>query len=241
MKLPKNTEEIDQWISQKTHEKINSVLGNNPTSETDMFLVNTVYFKGTWEKPFKKFATQKKPFFTQNGQKEAQMMQQTDRFEYYEDNLLQVIRLPYQQDEMFIFLPKENYSLNQLIDYLAQNNFSFPLENKKVRLSLPKFEFDYKANNLKSTFQSWGIHKIFQQGNLDKIADNAVVDRIIQKTKIILDEEGTEAAAATAMMLATTAMPMHREEIKEFNANKPFIFMINKGLFIGVFQKPIQN
>ncbi len=255
--LPNNTDVINTWISEKTHNKIKSMLKPEPTDPLDLYLVNTVYFKDSWLNQFEKTNTKKEKFHSINGMdKEVSMMHKTSKILYAENDKLQSIKLPYKNGGyMTIFLPKENETsiletakiflqknktntstdFNTFISNLTLADLDLSYTSQKVVLSFPKFTIN-KETDVKKLFQSFGITEIFKKDNtdLDTMASlGAYVRDIKQKAIIEVDEEGTTAAAT--LVYAQTKGIRRGKPIIYFTANRPFLFFVDQGDFIGIY------
>ena len=199
-----------------------------------MVLINAIYFKGIWKKTFDKKRTIKNNFNNLNkNPKKVDFMNSTEKYDYIEINGVQVISLNYQKDNMkaLIILPKREDDINIFIDNFKlekYNEIIKNLKNVKVELYLPKFEVNFEVE-LKSSFISMGIVEAFSDNadfsvmNKNKILK---IGRIIHKTFIKVDEEGTEAAAATAVVMRCLDYTSTPEKIYFMNINRPFLFFI---------------
>jgi serpin B len=201
-----------------------------------MILLNAVYFKGFWSKPFKKSMTMKKPFYNLNDkskEKKVDRMQMTDDFQYYEDKEVQLVKLPYKKDSMFaiIILPNENKNINEFISELNDEKLQRLLKKmsrEKVRLELPKFELEF-SSSLNSVLKKIGMNDAFNgnTANLNGIGKKLYIDDVIQKTYLKVDESGTEAAAVTAISAAGGCSPATRiPKIYPMIVNRPFLFLL---------------
>lgn len=233
---------INSWVEKKTNNKIKDLI---PTGNAEFLsvLVNTIYFKGEWADQFEKFATQEEDFTDRDGNvSKTDFMHKTERFRFYEDENMKMVRVPYKggQTAMYLVLPTNEDKMD--IASALENMNSY-----EVRLSFPKFKTEYSLSfkevlkhiGIEKAFDAWGAEfdKVMFEGVKD--GENAYVDDVLQKTFIEVDENGTEAAAATAVIMnKATSMGPGMEEIKEFKADKPFIYFIrddvtHEVLFIG--------
>ena len=228
--LLKDANQVNKWCSDATHKKITNII--DTITENDlMVLINAIYFKGVWQKTFDKNKTIKNSFMNFNQKSvETFFMNMTSNFDYFEDNDIQAISLDYKGDKMkaFIILPK-NQDINTYIKSLTSDKYYTivkNLKNTKVIFSLPKFEIQFGAE-LKPNFISLGMVEAFTN-NADfssmKKENNIKIGRIIHKTFIKVDEEGTEAAAATAVVMRMKCIMPNNDPI--MNVNHPFLFII---------------
>ena len=217
-----------------------------------MILLNAIYFKSNWKYKFDPKKTELLPFTNLNKEKKnvETMYQQFEKIMYYEDEKIKMIELPYDDNlSMIILLPSEKY--NSIGDYIKKEKEDYTLinnklkETEKVKLYLPKFKIEY-SSSLKESFKKMGmklafsdnanLKKLFSDSNLSK---NIYIEDILHKTYINVDEEGTEAAGATAVIISKRAMGI------EMRVNHSFLYMIkdkrimdingnNMMLFIGI-------
>ena len=252
--LPENTRAINEWISEKTQGKISNLLAEDKTNPLDLFLVNTVYFKADWMNKFKKFNTKKMPFFTLNGPVDVDMMFDEKEIDYFENETIQAIRLPYKANQKGVFkkhymtfiLPKEGVEFNEFLSKLEINDFYLRfLENIPVHVYLPKFDLEYQSKDMVQTLKSMGLKSIFEEGAFKGSENTATLKSVIHKSKISVDEAGTEASAVTAMLMGDGGLPFFQLERKQpyfiFKADRPFLFMVDEGLFVGVVNDPTKE
>jgi len=215
---------INTWVEEKTNGKIKDLISD------PMFisaLVNTIYFKGSWANQFDSVLTEKEMFTDINGTEvEKEFMNKTNRYSYFEDDTMQMIKMPYKdfKTAMYIAIPKVDTEL----DF---NNAINNMTSKKINVTIPKFKVEYSLT-LNDILKQMGIKKAFGgQAEFDKMfttnsVDSFYISQVLQKTFIEVDENGTEAAAATAVIMMNTAMRPQPEEIIDFVANKPFTYFI---------------
>ncbi len=244
-------QEINSWVSKKTENKIRELIEKNILDATTrMVLVNAIYFKGKWAYPFKKFATSHENFYTNNGKSiTVPMMHQKQRFNYYENRNLQVLELPYggKSLSMVIFLPRKGVPIDALDKALSTKHVDGVFKQMsptRVALSLPRFKFETKYY-LKAMLKRMGMVTPFSNsadfsGFTTK--EGLKIAKVIHGASITVDEEGSEAAAATAIIMKTKGIHKAPHYI-EFRADHPFIFMIRDRksgvvLFMGRVMKP---
>ena len=211
----KSTEQVNKWCSEKTNGKINNIIEN--INNVEMILLNAVYFKSDWANKFKFKNTKMRDFTNSNNEivKVKTMYQEFNSINYYEDEKLQMIELPYEDNQlsMIIILPnKKNYnSIYNFLNNEKKNDYTKLLKRlkktSKVKLYLPKFKFEYKSS-LKEVFKKMGMEKAFSDyAEFTQLNEGPKlkIDKIIHKTFISVDEEGTEAAAVTAIINVRTS------------------------------------
>ncbi|MEE3717939.1 serpin family protein [Tumidithrix elongata RA019] len=202
---PASLSTINNWVKQNTRGKIDRILDR--INQTDiLFLINAVYFKGDWERPFIPSKTKPKPFYLANGkQKNVPMMRQTGQFRYFETDKFQAIGLRYKHSRigMYIFLPKSNSSLEEFYQSLNLSNWQewrSHLQSESVDLELPRFKLEY-AQELSKTLEALGMKIAFSpRADFSAIAKGGgFISEVKHKAFIDVNEKGTEAAAVTSV------------------------------------------
>ncbi len=219
---------INDWVSEETEGKIEDLMvPGSVTPDTRLVLANAIYFKGTWKVLFDAKKTGPAPFYRLDGsQVKVPMMRVKEHFPYTEGRNFQAIELPYKGDtlSMVILLPREgmfedfeaDLSVERLDAILAQ------LCSEKVQLWMPKFELTSEFS-LGDTLAELGMPDAFQSGVADFSGMDGsralFIDQVVHKAFISVNEEGTEAAAATGVSM-TLSMPA------AMTIDRPFIFLI---------------
>lgn len=224
--------EINDWVNEKTHGLIPSILDEPMDPSIRMTLLNAVYFKAAWVNAFEKELTDKQIFHGKEGDTSVDMMHQQDHFEYAENDEYQMIRLPYHGGcEMTVYLPKDSITTDKWSekDYLYQLGLEADKQewdSREVSLSMPKFEMEY-GKELKDILKELGLEGIFDGCIYDRLTDaEMAVGSIYHKTAIKNDENGTEAAAVTMMLMEAMAL-LPEDDIVEMNMDHPFYFTIS--------------
>ena len=244
---------INAWVEEQTAGKIRDLLGEL-SADSKLILVNAIYFKGKWIEQFETNATRELPFNTSSGVITVPMMFQQERFDYYYDESLKckVLVMGYKGGKvnMMIALPDDTDGLGKLESNLSQEvlqSWNTNMRRPKVRVTVPKFKFT-KSFSLEDRLKEIGITDLFQDdvADVSGIAkDKLVVSKVVHKAFLEVNEQGTEAAAATAvMMMLGCAFGMKEEEPKEFKADHPFIFFIRDQssgavIFMGRVMRPV--
>ncbi len=248
--LDNSIRKVNDWIEEKTAGKIKNMLTRDDVdSLTRLILTNAIYFKGKWKMPFDEKLT-KKDFFYENEttKVEVDMMELTEKFEYYEDDQVQVLKLPYAGSSlsMLIVLPKVSVKLMELEKDLTKEKIEQWLKNlseTRVQLFLPRFKIQQRLS-MKETLMKMGMIDPFtDRADFSKIdgTRKLKIQNVIHQAFVEVNEEGTEAAAATAVTMGIKmAMPVMPVI---FRADRPFMFFIqeetsNTILFMGRLQKP---
>jgi serine protease inhibitor len=242
---------INNWVNAKTHEKIQTIIDAIPPGVV-MYLINAIYFKGTWKFEFDKSKTIKTDFFHENGTSvQHDQMSMEAELNYYSSDDLQAIELPYGDGafNFVIMLPKGDKSINEVITGLNDTEWSdimSAMSKVKVVVRIPKFKLELYSL-LNDPLKAMGMTSAFCAADFTRIdsAGGLYITRVIHKTYINLDEEGTEAAAVTAVEIGKVSYP-NPDEPKYFVANRPFIYAITEKstgaiLFMGKMLDPAIN
>ena len=237
---------INGWCARKTNNRIKEIITKvDPT--TLMYLINAVYFKGTWRNPFEKDFTQEADFHRANGiRQRVQMMHQASIFKYTEDELGQYVEMDFGNDafSMVVVLPNKGRTTRDVIaamDGAKWEAATKRLNDELVELSLPRFkaECDYQLHN--RILPDLGMRLPFSiEADFSGITDAPLfISAIIHKTFIDVNEYGAEAAAVTAVHMSFAPGPdAPKPKWIDFRVDRPFVFAIReKGtgviLFVG--------
>ncbi len=238
--------QINNWVAQVTREKIQHLLPPGSIhSTTRLVLVNALYFYGKWQHAFP--ITEQEPFFTSHKRVDVAMMQQKDLFFLSKSRWFRALELPYKDKKlsMWLFLPQDGVSFSTFLQKLSSLQLQDLLQHKKSRpvfVKLPRFSFSWGSYNIKDAL---GMPAIFDpfRANFSLIAPkgNLFVSGVYHKAFIKVDENGSEAAAATGAVAEITAAPPL--EYEKFFCNRPFFFVIVENatttpLFMGVVKEP---
>ncbi|MBI5684280.1 MAG: serpin family protein [Verrucomicrobia bacterium] len=241
---------INTWVEDKTNQKIRDLIpGGVLSAATRLVLVNAIYFKGDWASPFMAGATRPQPFRLLSGQTaQAPLMFQMKHFGYTEDETTQVLEMPYAGDDlsMLVLLPKKTGGLAALENSLTPANlakWTQSMSSPEVRVYLPKFKMTCRFG-LNDTLKAMGMGDAFDPGRADFSGmdggRNLFISAALHKAFVEVNEQGTEAAAATGIGIALTSLPAPPIE---FRADHPFLFLIREKstdsiLFIGRVTNP---
>ncbi|MDD4902405.1 MAG: serpin family protein [Patescibacteria group bacterium] len=244
---------INQWVEDKTNNKIKDLFPRGALNAlTRLVITDAIYFKGTWIKQFDKKLTSDEDFRVSSANSvKVKMMQLTGEeanFNFAETADLQILEMPYDGDKlsMMILLPK-NDDLSGLESSLSSakiSDWKSQLQEQRVDVYLPKFTFDTKYS-LNGTLAKMGMPTAFTgQADFSGMdgTKNLAIQLVIHQAFVAVDEEGTEAAAATGVAVAASAMPIPRQ-IPVFRADHPFLFLIQDKdsgniLFLGRVSNP---
>jgi len=220
---------INDWVEDQTNNKIKNLIAPGVLNGlTRLVLTNAVYFKGTWLKPFDKKDTKEEDFkISENNVVRVSMMKLTGKeaeFKYMENDELQAIELPYDGEElsMIIFLPKKELDLTKISEWKNE------MVKRRVDVYLPKFTFETKYS-LPETLKELGMIDAFSDADFSGMdgTRNLFISDVIHQAFVEVNEEGTEAAAATAVVMYESAI-MKEELIPVFKADHPFAFIIQQ-------------
>jgi len=232
--------DVNDWVKRKTAGKIDHIIDQLP----DVVLLNAVYFKARWELTFGKDLTEQKPFNITRAQKvPVPTMQRTGRFSVVTRNDYRAIRIPYDVSElgMIIVLPKKIDGVGRIgAEMTAQELSKLGAalradQGKLVELEMPRFKINYEIGNLVSLFKQAGMTRAFdrRQADFSGITGRPAkdlpfwIDDIRHRAFIEVMEDGTEAAAVTAIsMRAASARPQPEPKPEPFHIDHPFLFYI---------------
>ena len=227
---------INQWVEQKTQDKIKDLLQPGALrSDTRLVLTNAIYFKGDWETQFDKAQTKDEDFHLSPAQTAtAPLMHREGRFSYFDGGSFQVLEVPYKSKELslIVFLPKDPGGLPGLEQSLTDSSLQQWLRQlvsvSKVIVTIPKFKVTQQFE-LGSTLGAMGMPQAFTS-NADFSGMTGhrdfAISEVVHKAYIDVNEEGTEAAAATAVTMRAMAMRAPEAPPPVFRADHPFVFMI---------------
>lgn len=240
---------INAWISDQTESRIPELIGENDINPmTRVVLTNAVYFLGKWESPFAKSATTSLPFHASKGTREVPFLRKTATLPFAESSAWEAVELAYQGQRLgfLLILPKQGQTLAETITALGDDgveSVAKSLSPTRVALSMPKVEFRH-ATDLAGRLEDLGIRTAFGAG-----ADfsgmtgkqDLFLSKALHEAYLRVDEEGTEAAAATALIAQRKMAPL--EPPREFLADRPFLFAIRDRdsgalVFVGAIQSP---
>ncbi|MDF5709661.1 MAG: serpin family protein [Nostoc sp. S4] len=239
---------INNWVKDDTDGKINKIVGQIDPNQV-LFLINAIYFKGNWSNVFDKNQTAEYPFNIIPGrQKQQPMMSQDGNYKYYENEQFQAVSLPYGKDEkvsFYIFLPKQNSNLKAFSQNLNLENWEkwmTQFNKQKGFIRLPRFKTEYDVT-LNNALKALGMEEAFSnKANFSGMGKNFAISQVKHKTFVEVNEEGTEAVAATSVGIVATAL---RQEPKPFRmiVDRPFFCAIRDNqtgsiLFMGSIVEP---
>jgi len=242
---------INTWVGKQTQDKIEDLIGPGALSPaTKMTLVNAIYFYGKWLSPFEPKDTDPSPFEVGPGKTEkVPMMRQKADFRYADLGSVQVLELPYRGEDlsMLIVLPESKTGLSAIESGLSPATLGAwdgKLRKTKVVVRVPKFKITWGTEDLSAALKALGMKDAFGDwadfSGMDGDPHGLVIDGVLHKAFIDVKEEGTEAAAATAVGMVGAAV----ELTPVFLADHPFLFLIRENktgtiLFLGRVTDPL--
>jgi serpin B len=222
---------INDWVSDQTEGRIEDLIPQGAIDAlTRLVLTNAIYFNAAWEYPFNEDMTAEGPFYLLDGEKvTVPMMKQTESFGYTEGEGYQAVELPYDGGElsMVIFLPEAGQfeAFEQGLQAQQVDTIIKSLRLAEVTITMPQFEFDSDFS-LKDTLAGMGMPIAFtENADFSGMTGNRelFISDVIHKAFVSVDEKGTEAAAASAVIMTLSAMP---SQLVEVTIDRPFIFLI---------------
>lgn len=244
---PATVDLINAWVNEHTNGLIQSIVDDIPP-EMVMYLINAIYFKGEWTRPFDPENTRASDFTREDGSKvNTNLMSYGETIlPFFQNEQMMMADLPYGDSvfTMTVLLPKEGYRVDELIDGLSLTNWenwTSQLKDAKLHFAMPKFKITYEKE-LKPFLKQLGMDIAFSPGQADftNIADAELyIDGVMHKAFVEVNEEGTEAAAVTSVSVGVTSVPSYPYMILD----RPFVFVIrenqtNEILFLGKLADP---
>jgi len=232
---------INKWIADKTGNLITKMIDPPINPDVMMYLINAIYFKGEWTESFKEKDTITEDFHAIDGKTDkVSMMKRRGNIQYAKQGSYSAVMLPYgnESTNMVVILPEGD--INRFISSMDNEKWISLLNELRhadnLHLQLPKFKMEYGIKELKSVLTGMGMGEAFSdRANFTGIAEeNLCISSVLHKAVVDVNEEGTEAAAAT---VGTIVFTSYTEPVS-FIANRPFLFVITDNedgiiLFIG--------
>ena len=246
---------INAWVDEQTRHKITDIIGPGVLDElTRMVLVNAIYFKGVWAVPFPESSTQPDKFYSDAGKAiTVPFMNRQGHFGYFENDELQTLVIPYRENrlQMVILLPRKRddiAALESRMNPASLAAWTSKTRNEEVRVAMPKFKMS-GGFKLTEALQALGLKDAFAAARADFSGMDGrlhwlYLSAVLHRAFIEVNEKGTEAAAATSVVITTTSVSPRQP--REFRADHPFLFLIRESttgtiLFMGRVSKPENN
>lgn len=239
--MSKNKNDLNNFIYEKTKYKIQNYFTDQDLFNADMILTNVLYFKSFWRKKFDPYGQDY--FYNSKGEtKFVKMMKCKDDFKYYKNNSIEVIELPYKDDNMsaLIIFPNKSILIENLINELNQENLNIiynNLKTKNVELIMPKFNFDKVDRiNLKDMIEKLGVNEIFRVSytNFIPLVGNYpfYINKVFQTNLLNVNEVGTELVSITTISgTFGCSRPFNNNETIYMKVDRPFLFIIRNEKF----------
>lgn len=243
--------QINQWVQKQTRDKIDGVVDEIP-NDAVMYLINALYFNGTWKKQFDPKLTREAPFIHTDGStKQHPFMSMNDRFRYYGDDRFRAVALPYGEGRisLYVLLPAKEVGLDGLLTHLTPERWAelmtrMPAQEGIVELPKVKLAYNTKLND---AVKALGMERALTPGQADFSGlfeghgTDLYISNIIHKTYLDLNEKGTEAAAVTSVEVRLTSAPANGPF--RMTVDRPFLLAIRDDqtgalLFIGTITSP---
>jgi len=228
---PGTLDTINGWVKEKTHDKIDDLVKQPDLNvDTVLILINAIYFKGIWTVPFDEAGTEEGTFTLLDGTEQRRpMMSQSGHYNYYEDETVQAVSLPYGNGRisMYIFLPREQERFVEFQKALSAGDWKrwmVLFHDAEGEITLPRFKVEYEGE-LSQPLTGLGMGVAFgDQADFSGMgADPLQISRVRHKTFVEVNEEGTEAAAATAVVMRAMSL-----------APPPFKMVVDRPFFCAI-------
>ncbi len=250
--VPAGAQTINAWVSKNTQGKITQIASAGDIAGSLAVLTSAIYFHGKWQKPFDKNMTKDQPFHLAGGSTNpVRMMAQTERFAYLDTPQFQAAGLPYGTGRisLLVFLPKPGVGIDTFVQEASGSTvhkWLGAMQPAKIEIHLPRFKADDKAK-LEEPLSALGMAPVFADGAdfFPMGLGNAKIGEVLHRAALDIDEEGTVAAAATAvvMRVRSAAPRTPPPPIPVMRVNRPFLVLIRDTetgtlLFAGVIRDP---
>ncbi len=244
--------QINDWVAERTNDLIDELITPGILLEdTRLVLINAIYFLSQWKIAFDSSATREDKFFVENGNSvKVPFMYMRDVLNFYENEKMQVLEMEYEGSDfsMVAVLPSENSSIKQLLNQTQGEDFWQMLEKlelQEVEVLFPSFKTRSRFD-LEDVLSAMGMPLAFSnKADFSGMTqeNDLKIDKVIHEAYIDVNEQGTEAAASTAVTMIRKTSTIDQEPIKVFRADRPFIYFIKENqsntiLFLGKVNDP---
>lgn len=236
-------EAINGWVKENTKGLIDRLVEAGDVAQSAMVLTNALYFKGLWARPFDGNDTERAKFYSFHGERDVDMMHQEGQFRYAEDTTMQVLEMPYQEKGygILVVLPRASAKDARWDSIDAQRVEALfgALEYERVDVSFPRFT-SQATLRLVPALQRLGLRASLSSAadfsGMGKGFGGEQIGEVIQAVRFTVDEEKTEAAAASGVVMMRASLP---PEAVKFEANRPFLYIVYResvenAVFVGV-------
>lgn len=229
---------VNEWVENETEEKIKDFTRENDFVSI-MLLVNAIYFNASWQYQFNEDETNEKSFFLENNDAvQCEMMSQKNKFKFAFSDDYQCLELPYANENYSMILVKPSGAIDDFIETLSNEKIESMLSEMKkdsINITIPKVELVYEKE-LSDVLKSMGMVDAFDPQKAEfsnifnELHDDIYIKLVRQKSFINVNEEGTEAAAATVVVMDWRSAGGGPDDEKYMDFNKPFLFLIMEKL-----------
>lgn len=251
--LPESVQAINDWVKKQTRGKIAGIVEGPIDPLTVMFLINAIYFHGSWSNEFNPNMTREIPFELPEGKKkEHPVMLREGSYRYFRGKGFEAVSIPYGKNRrisMDVYLPARESSLEDFFEKLTPDNWAaWQLSFKEMEgeIGLPRFKFEYEQS-LTEILKKLGMEDAFDPQRADfsgmrSVPPELYISEVKHKTYIDVNEKGTEAAAVTSVEMRVTSFQPENERFSMI-ADRPFFFTITDNktgaiLFLGSVNEP---
>jgi len=243
---PSGAAAINSWVSTNTQGKITEIVSQGAVAHASAVLTNAVYFHGLWQSPFDKAATADAPFYLAGKQtKTVPLMSQESSFDYLQTPQFQAVRLPYGKGRlsMLVFLPASGTTADSFAATLnsqSLNQWQGAMKPTELTLFLPRFKANYSVT-LNKPLSALGMGSAFGGADFGPMGLSGVhISAVLHKAVLDVDEKGTTAAAATAVVMTASA---HPSPLTTMRVDRPFVCVLRDSvtgaiLFAGIIREP---
>ncbi len=250
---------INAWVEEKTKDRIKDLVTEDHirNSNEGMVLVNAIYFKGSWLSEFEPRLTIRDKFYVSSTERSeansrpVELMTARGEYSYAQLDGLQILELPYAEEDlaMMFVLPDEIDAMGKYLDPKNFNDWRAALNTQEVKIYIPKFKCELTLEGLSDMLKSLGMTDAFSASLAnfngiipDETGRGLFIEDVVHKAFVEVNEEGTEAAAATGVVMATKAAP-GPDDTPVFRADKPFLYLLvhkpsGTVLFMGKMNEP---
>jgi|GEM_PF-6755970 len=231
------TKRINAWVDEKTHHNIPTLLSEQSVAQSNFILLNAIYFKKSWQKTFNKELTKDEPFYlSKGGKKKVPTMHNRDELLYYENQKMQFLSMPFAGDgtnehyTAYIILPKEGAfsAVKKALSHKRISRWAEKAQGLDVRLWLPKVKIE-ASTQCTSLLEKMGIHDAFSpdKASFTTMSPHRLcISEVLQKATLTMDEEGAEAAAATAIVFTRCSCVEPPPKPIEMRCDHPYFVLI---------------
>lgn len=249
-----SVKKMNDWVREATKDKIIEIVESPLKEEIVLYLLQTVYFNGSWQYSFTEDTNEERIFQTEKEDVTIPFMTLEEELHYVETANYEAVKIPYANGKMsmYVFLPKDDLSFDEIVDdwmYQSWDDIESNFIKKRGTVILPQFQLQYEVD-LKRVLKKLGMERAFikDQAELPHLIEEKIplsIDEVKQKTFVEVDEKGTEAAGATSVGITTTSAPLE-DDTFYMEVNRPFIMTITDDttkthLFVGHIVHPEQT